>query len=186
MIDLSLHQLLELSLAVLYLGLVAVFARRAGRIALAFPWLLLLMAFFVLRAAERLFIVAGIPMGAMSMLVHGASVLALLMLVVGSTRLIGALHESQERAEHSSREYERALQHYGDLMRHRIANPLTAIQGGITTLQQLDLDPVTRAQVLEAVAEQGRRLEGMALHPEQVSEEEHELDAVPRFRQQAG
>lgn len=177
----SLHQLLELSLALLYLGLVAIIARRTRRIARAFPWLLVLMAFFVLRSAEGLFVVAGIPMSVMPMAVHAASVLLLVLLLVGSAQLVEALQSSHERSTHAAREYERALYHYTQLMRHRLANPLTAIHGGIATLQELELDATTRRQILDAMELKTRELEQVALHPELLSSEERELDPLPRL-----
>lgn len=182
--DLSLHQLLEFALGLLYLGLVLVIARRVGRLARAFPWLVVLIVFFALRAVERLMVVAEIPMSFMPMLLHAASVLALFLLVLGSHRLADALEASQERAEVTTREYERALDHYTQVMRHRLANPLTAIRGGVSTLQHVELDDTTRAHLLEAMEQQARELEAIALHPEREGVEEHELDAVPRVEEQ--
>lgn len=182
MVDLSLHQLLELALGLLYLSLVVVLvlAMRGKRLARAFPWLVVLIAFFALRALERLLVVLEIPMSIMPMLLHGVSVLALLLLVVGSHRLADALHASQEQAELTTREYERALHHYTQVMRHRLANPLTAIRGGVTTLRELDLRDEDRDRLLELIDEQAQELETVALHPERAGVEEHELDAVPR------
>lgn len=176
------HQLLELSLGLLYMGLVAVLAMamRGKHLARAFPWLVVLIVFFALRAAERFLVVLEIPMSIMPMLLHSASVLALLLLVVGSRRLAEALHASKEQAEHSAREYERALHDYTRVMRHRLANPLTAIRGGVTTLREVDLPEQDRRRLLQAIDEQARELESVALHPERAGVEEHELDAVPR------
>lgn len=184
--ELSLHQWLELALGVLYLGLVLAIARRARQLARAFPWLIVLTAFFALRSLERFLVVLDIPMSIMPMLLHTASVLALLLLVVGTHRLADALRDSQEHAEHTGREYERALRDYTQLMRHRLANPLMAIRGGITTLQETELDEQARQQLLDMVNEQAKQLELVALHPEPVGDEEHELDAVARVESAAG
>ena len=88
-----------------------------------------------------------------------------------------------EPVRRASAEYRRALRDYTQLVRHRLANPLTAITAGVQTLLHLDteLDPATRQQILEAMAETAHRLENAILHPEIHSSEERDLSPVPEL-----
>ena len=75
-------------------------------------------------------------------------------------------------------EYRRALRDYTQLMRHRLANPLTTIISGISTLREMpDLDPETRDSLLEMMAEHAAELERVALYP--VAQGAEERDLVP-------
>lgn len=89
----------------------------------------------------------------------------------------------RDEAERTSAEYRRALRDYTQLTRHRLANPLTALTGGVATLIDLDgvLDAETRMQVLHAMRDTAERLERAVLHPELVSDEEVELRPVPEL-----
>lgn len=79
-------------------------------------------------------------------------------------------------------EYDRARRDYEQLMRHRIANPLTVVSGGIETLRTYGerLDAGTRALLLDDISEALARLDLVEVTPTPVSVEEHCLDAVPR------
>ncbi len=89
--------------------------------------------------------------------------------------------EQSDLAVANGEEYQRALYHYQQLVRHRVANPLQIIQGvAHTLLHDTKLDPDTRRQMIEAVKEQSALLERMTLfYPEQQGEEEGELRAAP-------
>lgn len=76
-------------------------------------------------------------------------------------------------------EYLRALRDYTQLMRHRLANPLTSITAGIATLRELDtLDADARDALLTSMAEQAQELERVALYPIRSTEVERPLDPV--------
>lgn len=96
------------------------------------------------------------------------------------TRTIADLEREAHRARVAHAEYNRALVDYTQLVRHRIANPLTSVIGGIQTLLDLDLDEATRRELLESMLECARRVEQVSLHPDAIGPEEHELDARPR------
>ena len=96
-------------------------------------------------------------------------------------RRADSLRAQAARARHCAEEYERALSDYTQLMRHRIANPLTAIRGSAQTLRDLpSLDDDTRTRLLEIIVEMAERIEQVSLEPRSVSVEERCLDAVPR------
>lgn len=82
--------------------------------------------------------------------------------------------------------YDRALRDYTQLLRHRIANPLTAITAGLATLRDIEVDDATRAEIMATIFEQARALERVALQPLVIGEEEAELqpmvDSVRRRR----
>jgi hypothetical protein len=75
-------------------------------------------------------------------------------------------------------EYRRALRDYTQLMRHRLANPLTTIISGIATLRELpDMEPHTREALLAMMAEHAAQLEQVALYP--VAQRPEEEGLVP-------
>jgi hypothetical protein len=81
--------------------------------------------------------------------------------------------------------YDRALRDYTQLLRHRIANPLTAISAGLSTLRDVEMSDETRAMIFDSVIEQARKLETVALQPMTISPEEAELQPMVdslRFR----
>ena len=90
------------------------------------------------------------------------------------------LQEAKRPAREAAADYRRALLDYTQLVRHRIANPLTAVTGGISTLLERDLDRATQLQLLEAMLEQAQELERVALHPETLRAEEATLTPTPQ------
>jgi signal transduction histidine kinase len=98
------------------------------------------------------------------------------------TDLVGLqskLHEVKEPVRQAAAEYRRALLDYTQLVRHRIANPLTAITGGIQTMLAHDLDQPTQTALLEAMLEMAGELERIALNPELIRPEEIGLAPSP-------
>jgi signal transduction histidine kinase len=81
-------------------------------------------------------------------------------------------------------EYDRARRDYEQLMRHRIANPLTVVSGGIATLRAHGehLDAATRKLLLDDITAALGRLELVETMPTAQSVEEFALDAVPHVR----
>jgi len=89
------------------------------------------------------------------------------------------LREVREPARQAAAEYRRALLDYTQLVRHRIANPLTAVSGGIRTLLEHELDPETQRELLLAMLQMADELETVALHPEVIRAEEMNLSPSP-------
>lgn len=84
-------------------------------------------------------------------------------------------------AEHDSEEYNRALYHYTQLVRHRIANPLQIIAGmADTLLHNKSLDPTLQRDMLAAIEDQANLLERLSLfHPDLQGDEERDLHPRP-------
>jgi len=119
-------------------------------------------------------------------LVNALVVGVLVLLLFWIRRMIRALRSAVDDAVLRRAEYERALADYRHLMRHRIANPLTAVRGGLQSLRELpDLSRDERQQLLETVQDAARRLERVALDPAPRSTEEQQLEARPRLRRRS-
>jgi signal transduction histidine kinase len=156
-------------------------ARRLGALGRTLPWLGALMVFFVLRGLTR--IVETAERGRVEVLavpVDALLVCALVLLIVGIDRTIRGLLLEQDAARYREQEYRRALADYRRLARHRLANPLTAIRGGVSALKTLDLDEAGRRQMLEMLEREAARLEDVSLSPDGLRPEERELAPVPR------
>jgi signal transduction histidine kinase len=80
-----------------------------------------------------------------------------------------ALHEARRLQEAAKRErdgYRRAIYHYQQLMRHRIANPLHVIQGMAASLLELEsVASPTAREMLHAIVSESRRLEEISCSP---------------------
>ncbi len=88
-------------------------------------------------------------------------------------------------ADTSEDEYRRALRDYTQLMRHRLANPLTTIVSGIATLRERpDMDTDTRTALLEMMATHAAELERVALYP--IVQRPEESDLVPMTEERDG
>ncbi|MCW2921207.1 MAG: hypothetical protein JWL76_1081 [Thermoleophilia bacterium] len=96
-------------------------------------------------------------------------------------RLEQDLELVREPARVAAAEYRRALLDYTQLVRHRLANPLTALTAGVMTLRDLDdsMDDGTRQEILEAMIETANRLERAVLHPELDTGVEGGLQVIP-------
>ncbi|MBD0330301.1 MAG: hypothetical protein ICV64_09390 [Thermoleophilia bacterium] len=171
---------LNLALGLLQLALAAVVLRNLGRFGRAFPWLAALMAFFALRGVDRLYVaLADEEPVVFSAVLDGMLLVVLVLLLVGLERTVRGLRVAIEDADLRTVEYERALQDYRALARHRLANPLAAIRGGITTLRETPLDEATREQLLAMIESETRRLEQITLDPEPIAPEERSLRPRP-------
>jgi signal transduction histidine kinase len=167
--------LLELLLAIVVFSKLARFAR-------AFPWLVALVVFFALRGIDR--IASSVSPDAASSLGLAsdalvAAVLALLILQLPET--VRRLSAAEDSAKWREREYARALRDYRVLIRHRLANPLTAILGSVTTLQDLhDLDEDVRSSLLDTIRREARAIEHLGLDTDTLSPEERGLSPAPK------
>lgn len=171
---------LGLGAAEVLLGLIVIVQlRRFGR---TLPWLVVLMAFFLVRGGDRMYVAfAGREPVSVTTVVDGAVILVLVLLLLGIRKTMRALELLDRDARVRQHEYARALLDYRQLVRHRLANPLTAISGAIATLEaRPDLEDAVRAQLLRTVREAAERLERVALEPDLAGAEEQGLDARPR------
>lgn len=170
---------LNLAIGTLELVLAGVVFRHIARFGRAFPWLVALMVFFVVRGADRIY--AAFAGGeSLGVTVDAFLVAVLVLLIVGIDRTTRALQAVRDEATYRRDEYNRALADYQRLARHRLANPLTAIRGSVETLREMpELDAKTRRELLDVVRDEARRLEEIALEPTIVSEEERGLDPRP-------
>jgi signal transduction histidine kinase len=168
----------------LQLLLALIIARRLGRLGSVFPWLGALTAFFALRGLTRIAETwAGGRVESLAVPVDALLVAALLLLIIGLDRTINGLTLAQDAARYRAAEYERALVDYRRLARHRLANPLTAVRGGIAALRTLpDLDDQKRQELLDMVEREAARLETVALDPVTRSPEERGLRPRPLRR----
>jgi signal transduction histidine kinase len=174
---------LNFAIAVLELVLALIVLRHLGRFGREFPWLVALMAFFFLRSADRFFVaIAGDEPPAFSVLVDAPAIVLLALLLLGIERTVRSLEAMEDSAALRGAEYERALSDYRRLMRHRIANPLAAVRGGVHLLKDLGrLSEDDRRDVIDTLHEAVLRLENVSLDPSPISREERQLEARPRL-----
>ena len=182
--------ILSLVIGLLQLVLAVVAARHLGRYGRAFPWLIALSAFFVLRGVTRIYAAfAGSAPESVAVAFDVLLLVVLALLLVGLEQTARSLELAENEALYREEEYARALTDYRRLARHRLATPLTVLRSGITALRSLDLDPRQRDEVLDALEEAGRNLEDVALEPQPTSPEERALEPRPAMhlrREQTG
>ena len=83
-------------------------------------------------------------------------------------------------ATSDSEEYQRALYHYTQLVRHRMANPLHIIGGAAATLQARPTMPeAERANLVNEIYRQTKILERVCLEPKIMHTNENGLDPRP-------
>ena len=169
------------AVGILQIVLALVIGRRLGSLGRQFPWLSVLTVFFALRGVTRLAeTAAGRRVEGLAEPVDVLLVLALVLLIVGFDRTIRGLLLERDAARFREQEYERALADYRRLARHRLANPLTAIRGGVAALRTLELDGERRDELLAMIDHEATRLEHVALDPVTRSPEESTLHPQPR------
>src|SRR4051812_40200472 len=165
------------AVGILQVALALVIGRRLGRLGRRFPWLAVLTLFFALRGVTRLAeTAAGHRIDRLGEPVDVLLVVALVLFIVGFDRTIRGLLLAEGAAQYREQEYERALADYRRLARHRLANPLTAIRGGVSALRTLpDLDDERRSELLAMIEREALRLEHVALDPTVRAPEESML-----------
>jgi signal transduction histidine kinase len=169
----------NIAIGVLQVVFAFVVVRHIARFGRSFPWLLVLMAFFFVRGIDRIY--SGISESErLGLAVDVVALACVVLLIAGIDKTVRALRASQDEAALRTDEYERALADYRRLARHRLANPITAIRGSISTLRDMpELDEATRRQLLDTVEAEAARLEQVALDPEIGSPEERGLRPTP-------
>jgi signal transduction histidine kinase len=175
--------LLNFAIALLELVLALIVLRHLGRFGREFPWLAALMAFFFVRSADRFFVaIAGNEPPGFSILVDAPAIVLLALLLFGVERTVRGLEAMEDNAAFREAEYERALSDYRRLMRHRIANPLAVVRGGIQSLRDLDrLSEDEQREIIETLHEAALRLESVSLDPGPLGREEKRLEGRPRL-----
>jgi signal transduction histidine kinase len=145
------------------------------------PWLAVVPAFFIVIGFER--VRAALEAESASFgpeLLDGMATLLLVLMLVGlrrTQRNLGTLSDEATRAE---QRYERALADYERLTRHRLANPLAAIRGGVATLREIKtLTDEERDALLQMVEKESVRLAKISLDPHHLSPEERKLRPLP-------
>jgi signal transduction histidine kinase len=147
------------------------------------PWLVGLMAFFLVRGGDRIYVgLKGTEPLKIASFVDGLLIVVLVLMLVGVKHTLRALELLEGEAHLREQEYARALVDYRQLVRHRLAQPLTAIGGAIATLEaRPELEQELRSQLLRAAREAADRLEHAALEPDVGGPEEAVFGARPRF-----
>jgi signal transduction histidine kinase len=176
-------ELLSLAVGVLELALALVVGIRLGAYVRTFPWLAALIVFFGLRAAMRIYSAfAEQRAETLALPIDVLLIAALILLIAGIERTGRGLVLAENEAQYREQEYRRALADYRRLARHRLANPLSVIRGGVIALKTLDLSEDERRKLLESMAAESERLEKVALEPEPVGAEERRLRPRPNLR----
>jgi signal transduction histidine kinase len=179
---------LSLVIGVLQLALAALAIPHLGRFGRAFPWLAALSAFFVVRGATRVADAFGDTGSSALQLASDLLLVGMLVLLVaGLRRTVRGLKLAQEEAQVRKAEYGRALRDYNSLVRHRLANPITAIRGAVATLRDVPaLESTQRDELLAMMEREARRLEEVALDPAVRSREERGLRPRPEVTRPGG
>lgn len=171
---------LDLALGSLQLLLAAVVLKHLRRFGRAFPWLVALMLFFALRGLQRLqSAFTDTTQEALGLVADGVLLAVLVLLLVGLRKTVRGLEFALDEADARMEAYGRALHDYRALARHRIANPVTVIRAGLTTLRELEPSPAERAAILDAVEQAALELEHVDLEPVVLRPEERGLEPSP-------
>jgi signal transduction histidine kinase len=168
------------SLEVLLALVVLVQSGRAGR---TVPWLGVLTLFFALRGADHVYTgISGSEHATIAWLLDATLLAVLVLLIAGMNRMLAGLRLAQDEARLREEEYDRAARDYRRLVRHRLANPVTAILGSAQTLRDLPgLDTETRAELLATIVLEAERLAVVSTEPRAVGAEETKLRPLPQL-----
>jgi signal transduction histidine kinase len=176
----ALDGVVELTVAVvIVLGVRA----RLGRVA---PLAWLVVSYFAIEALisfNRVFVLSdrdGTLSRVVILEVVGTAII--LLILANASRIASAIAFVVDEARYRAAEYERARYDYTQVVRHRIANPLTVIKGASQTLDIGELSEEMRHALRLAIFEAAQQLEAISLEPTRQGDEEHEFDAVPRTR----
>jgi signal transduction histidine kinase len=171
---------LDLAIGALQLLLAAVVLRNLRRFGRAFPWLAALMLFFFVRGTQRLYASFTDSTEELLGLIGDLLIVTVLvLLLLGLRNTVRALEFALDEADARAAEYSRALQDYRTLTRHRLANPITVIRAGLSTIRDLDLKESDRESILAAAEEAAAELEQVVLEPQAVRPEERGLQPKP-------
>lgn len=174
-------QALGAAIGISYLWVALALARHARGSIRMFPWLIVLAAFFAIRGVDRLTeTLAAVRPPFTSQLSDTLVLVTLVLLLFGLQRTVAGLRDAFEASDTRQVEYSRALTDYERLTRHRLANPLAALRGGIATLREVDgLSEEDRKRLLQMLEAEAIRLEKISLDPRRLSPEERNLRPLP-------
>jgi signal transduction histidine kinase len=175
----------DLLIGTLEVALALIVLRHVWRFRGSSPWLMALIAFFLLRGLDRIFLgFADQEPATLGLLLDALLVAVLVLLLVAIERVVHGLELALDAARFREREYRRALVDYRRLVRHRLANPLSVIIGSVRALQELETnDPELRRELLENVGREAKRLESVSLDPHgELRAEESGLRPQPAGR----
>ncbi|MCZ4495818.1 MAG: hypothetical protein JWM25_401, partial [Thermoleophilia bacterium] len=142
---------------------------------------LLPAAYLALHAAIGGLLIAGrhfaLPRGdvhMVAMVLDLVGIVLLLLTIVGMDQAARTVRRDLRRSDLEAAEYDRARRDYESLMRHRIANPLAIVDGGIRTLADHGdrIDAATRALLLADMVAALERLELVETMPSPRTPEE--------------
>ena len=153
-----------------------------GRFWRSFPWLAALMIFFFARGLGRIYVgtLGHEPLIA-PVITDSFLIAVVVLLILGMRRTVLTLRHSIEDAEWRKSEYERALTDYRALVRHRLANPLTIVMGGVELLRRAPARTHEEKAILDDVYLGVRRLEQVSVEAEPLSAEEEGLHPKPEL-----
>lgn len=174
---------LDFAVGALEVALALVVLAQIGRVGRSVPWLGALTLFFGLRGADHILAgVSGAEPAIISWLLDGLLLAVLVLLLAGMKRTLVGLKLARDEARVREEEYQRASRDYRRLVRHRLANPITAILGSARTLREMpDLDEATRQELLATISLQAERLAAVSTEPKVMSAEEATLRPLPRL-----
>jgi signal transduction histidine kinase len=142
-----------------------------------------LVAFFALRAGWRLLdsaLFAQSPAAA-EVVIDIVSALLLSYLVWQSVRFGRSLRQRHDHALERAVEYERAQHHYTQVVRHRVMNPISVIEGTLQTLRDdAIMNPMLRRELCDAALRATDEIAQVSLTPERIDDVERDLDAIAR------
>jgi signal transduction histidine kinase len=175
----------DLIAAILNLVLLAVIVRAVQKYGLWRSGIAIgVTAFFVMRVVSRLNDAPQITWmhgrqinGVLDLL----SIAVLTYLLLHARRFGGLMRVALDEARFRAEEYERAKRHYTQVVRHRIFNPLTVIEGSARTLRSgAVISADARDQLCDAIIAMSEEMREVTLEPERRDALERDLDAVPR------
>jgi signal transduction histidine kinase len=173
-----LHEALGIAVGLVEIALAIVVLRALGRFGRSFPWLLALIAFFLVRGLANLWTAFGYAHEVVTVTTDAFVLVTLVMLVVGLRSTIVRLRRAEDDATARAEDYRRALVDYRTLARHRIANAVTVIHGSAETLLAHDVGDDLRDRLLHEIRSHAMEL-GQALEPEVRAPEEEGLRPAP-------
>lgn len=176
--------LIFIALAGLNICMALSLARFLPRFWRELPWLVPLIAYFSVRALKRVLeIIDGkLHESAIDFFIDFILAGTLIALLLNSDNMIRGFQAIRDLASYRAAEYERAHRQYTQLVRHRIANPLTVILGSVQTLQQKQTSPEIEQELLANITTAALEIQDVSLAPQTQSDEERELDAIPNLR----
>ncbi len=143
-------------------------------------------AFFLLRTFTRLNQQEGVPPlnnVTLEITLDVLTDLILVYMLLNIGKITRALLATFDEANFRAAEYDRALRHYTQIVRHRMMNPLTVIKGAAQTLKTGAVrDTTVHSSLCDVILRMADEVEQTTLQPERRDAREHELDAVPNAR----